>query len=122
MQKGSIRLYELPRSKIFRGKREFGAVYNRGRSFANGKMVLYVLKSDGFEGRVGCAAGKKLGGAVVRNRVKRILREAYRLCQHEISSEYAIILVGRKGIIDAKSDVAIKAFRELCARAKILMR
>ena len=122
MQKGSMRLYELPREMIFRGKREFAAVYNHGRSYANGKMVLYVLRSDGLEGRVGFAAGKKLGGAVVRNRVKRMLREAYRLFQHEIRADYAIILVGRKTLVEAKSNVVSEAFRELCTRAKILKR
>ena len=114
-------MYELSKEKIFRGKREFSAVCNRGRSFANGKLVLYVMPSDEFEGRVGFAAGKKLGGAAIRNRVKRLLREAYRLTQHELSSEYAIILVGRKALVDAKCDTVIKAFRDLCARAKILL-
>ncbi len=112
-------MYELSKSKIFRGKREFSVVYNRGRSYANSRLVLYVMRSSELEGRVGFAAGKKLGCAAVRNRIKRLLREAYRLTQHEIDSEYAIILVGRKKLLDAKCDEVIKAFRELCARAKI---
>lgn len=114
-------MYELSKSKIFRGKREFGVVYNRGRSYANSRLVLYVMRSTELEGRVGFAAGKKLGGAVVRNRIKRMLREAYRLTQHEINPEYAIIMVGRKKLIDAKCGDVIKAFRELCARAKIFI-
>ena len=112
-------MYELSKSKIFRGKREFSVVYNRGRSYANGRLVLYVMRSNELEGRVGFAAGKKLGSAAVRNRIKRLLREAYRLTQHELDPNYAIVIVGRKKLIDAKCDEVIKAFRELCARAKI---
>ena len=115
-------MYELGREKIFRGKREFGTVYNRGRSFANSRLVLYVMPSTDFKGRVGFAAGKKLGGAAVRNRIKRMMREAYRLTQHELDPSYAIIMVGRKKLINAKCDVVMRAFRELCARAKILIR
>ena len=114
-------MYELKKSVIFRGKREFGTVYNRGRSYANGQLVIYVMPSTDLEGRIGFAAGKKLGGAAVRNRIKRMLREAYRLTQHELDPNYAIIMVGRKKLIDAKCDAVISAFRDLCIRAKILI-
>lgn len=112
-------MFELGRDKIFRGKREFNKVYSQGRSFANREMVLYVLENADLRGRVGFAAGKKLGGAVVRNRVKRLLREAFRLNQYNVKPNCAIILVGRKNLIDAKADVAIKSFREICRRAGI---
>ncbi len=112
-------MFELGRSKIFRGKRDFSKVYSKGRSFANREMVLYVLEDENLSGKVGFAAGKKLGCAVIRNRVKRLLREAYRLNQHNINPNCAIILVGRKNLVEAKCDIAIKSFREICRRAKI---
>ena len=112
-------MFELGRNKILRGKREFNTVHSKGRSLANREMVIYFLEDENLRGKVGFAAGKKLGCAVIRNRVKRILREAYRLNQHNVNQNYAIILVGRKNLIDAKADVAIKSFCDICKRAKI---
>lgn len=112
-------MFELGRNKILRGKNEFNKVLSKGRSFANREIVLYVLEDENLSGKAGFAAGKKLGCAVIRNRVKRILREAYRLNQHNLKPNCAVILVGRKNLVDAKSDLAIKSFRDVCKRAKI---
>lgn len=114
-------MFELNKSEILRDKREFNAVYSNGRSFANKDLVLYVLNDERYNGKVGFAAGKKLGCAVVRNRVKRLLREAYRLNKKILRSDRAIILMGRKNLVDAKVDVAIKALRDLCKKAKLIL-
>lgn len=114
-------MFELNKSEILRDKREFNAVYSNGRSFANKDLVLYVLNDERYNGKVGFAAGKKLGCAVVRNRVKRLLREAYRLNKKNLRSDRAIILMGRKNLVDAKVDVAIKALRDLCKKAKLIL-
>ena len=112
-------MFELGRNKILRGKNEFNKVHSKGHSLANREMVLYILEDENLNGKVGFAAGKKLGCAVIRNRVKRILREAYRLNQHNIKKNCAIILVGRKNLVAAKCDVAIKSLKDICKRAKI---
>ena len=100
-------------------KNEFSKVYSSARTYADTNLVIYVVKNSSCNGKVGFAAGKKLGCAVVRNRVKRILREAYRLCKPNLRSDCAIILVGRKPLIDAKTKVATESFLGLCKRAKI---
>jgi len=112
-------MFELGRNKILRGNGEFNKVYSKGRSFANKELVIYVLEDEKLKGKAGFAAGKKLGCAVIRNRVKRILREAYRLNQHNINQNCAIILVGRKNLVEAKCEVAIKSLKDICKRAKI---
>lgn len=114
-------MYELNKSEILRDKRDFNYVYTNGRSYANKNLVVHVLKDERHNGKVGFAAGKKLGGAVVRNRVKRLLREAYRLCKENLRKDVAIILMGRKNLVDAKVDVAIKAFRDICKKAKLVI-
>lgn len=112
-------MFELNKSEILRDKRDFNAVYSKGLSYVNKDLVLYVLNDELYNGKVGFAAGKKLGGAVVRNRIKRLLRETYRLCKKNLRKDRAMILMGRKTLIDAKVDVAIKAFQDLCRKAKL---
>lgn len=112
-------MFELKKSEIVRGKKDFQKVYSHGKSYADKNIVLYVLHDEKYNGKVGFAAGKKLGCAVVRNRVKRLLREAYRLCKNKISGDCAIILVGRKNLTESKSDDAIKSLSNLLRRAGI---
>ena len=113
-------MFELPRAEILR-KQEFNKVYSHGKSFACRDIVIYILRNENLKGKVGFAAGKKLGSAVVRNRVRRLLREAYRLNKNKIRRDFAVILVGRKSLVDAKMQVAEKSFLEVCRRAKILI-
>ena len=112
-------MFELPRSEIIKSKRDFSRVYSKGKSFVCRDMVIYILHDERLSGKVGFAAGKKLGCAVIRNRVKRLLRETYRLYKKDIRQDCAMILVGRKNLTQAKLDTAIKSFRELCRRAKL---
>ena len=81
-------MYELNKNEILRDNRDFNAVYTKGRSYVNKNLVLHVLNDERYNGKVGFAAGKKLGCAVVRNRVKRLLRETYRLCKKNLRREF----------------------------------
>ena len=112
-------MFRLSKSEIFRGKHDFNAVHNRGRSFANHALILLVVRDERYNGKVGFAAGKKLGGAVIRNRVKRLMREAYRLNKNSLRRDFGMILVGRKFLTTAKFKDAQKAFLDLCRRAKL---
>ena len=74
---------------------------------ANGLMVLYAKKNRLGQNRVGITVSKKLGGAVVRNRVRRRLREVYRLHEDRFVPGYDIVVVARSRAIDAN-------FQDLC--------
>ena len=87
---------------------------------ANRHLVMYFLKSRSCERRVGFAAGKKLGGAVVRNRLKRLIREAYRLNQDKLVQGVDLIVVARKPAVGTGYATIEKAFMDLCVRAKML--
>ena len=115
-------MYKLPKSRILRRRNDFQKVHRFGKSYANRYLVLYVFTATGLEDRVGFAAGKKLGNAVARNRVKRLMRECYRLHQHDIKNDICILLVGRKPAVEVKYHVIEKAFLNLGRKAEIFWR
>jgi ribonuclease P protein component len=88
------------RSRLSRSQ-DFDRVYRSGRSVANRYLVLYYFRRFGpgdetTPSRIGFSVSKRLGSAVQRNRLKRILREAFRLNEQRISSEYDFVLIARE--------------------------
>lgn len=112
-------MQKLPRRVILKSPAEFQEVYRRGRSFASGVLVLYVMKSSG-ETKAAFAAGKKIGSAPVRSRLKRMMREAYRKHRERIIPGRRLILVARLSAVGVKTFAVESAFLELAARARIL--
>lgn len=113
-------MYNLPKGRILRRKSDFQKIHRFGKSYANRYLVMYVFTASGLEDKVGFAAGKKLGNAVTRNRVKRLMRECYRLNQFKVKEGYTLLLVGRKAATTEKYDVIEKAFLNLGRKAKVL--
>ena len=111
--------YTLPRAKMIKRRSDFQHVYQKGTSVAGRRIILYVLRDSRVAGKVGFAAGKKLGCAAVRSRTKRLLREAYRHMQHELRTDVGILLIGRAGLAAGKMQDAAVELRSLARRAKI---
>ena len=89
-------------------------------SVANGFLVLYVRPNRTEMNRVGITVSKKLGHAVVRNRVRRRLREIYRLNEDLFTPGWDIVVVARSRCIDASFQSLSKAYLALAAKAGIL--
>lgn len=89
--------------KAYRIKRneEFQAIFNAGKSFANRELVIYyVKKTNQTHFRVGLSVGKKIGNAVMRNQIKRYLREAFISLEDNINSDLDLIIIARNPTVN----------------------
>lgn len=74
---------------------EFGNVYKQGKSYANKYLVMYIADNDLEINRLGISVSKKVGNSVVRHRITRLIREAYRLHINELQEGFDIVVVAR---------------------------
>ena len=88
---------------------------------ANGYLVLYARPNCTTTNRVGITASKKLGHAVVRNRVCRRLREINRLNESRFIPGWDIVVVARARCIDAEFQMLTQAYLSLAEKAGILI-
>ena len=88
--------------------------------FANSYLVLYARKNHSATNRVGITVGKKLGHAVQRNRVRRRLREIYRLEEARFAAGWDIVVVARSRCLTADFSKLTQAYLSLAGKAGIL--
>ena len=88
---------------------------------ANSCLVLYARRNRSATNRVGVTVSKKLGGAVVRNRVRRRLREVYRLHEAEFLPGWDIVVVARTRAIHAPFPKLTQAYLEAAKAAGCLV-
>lgn len=99
---------------------EFARVRKAGISIAHPMLVLIWSANSRDDLRVGVSAGRSVGGAVQRNRSKRLLREAMRPLLSSVSRGKDVVIVARAPILQAKCPAVQSALKQLLMRAGLL--
>ncbi len=96
-----------------RRRAEFQRVYEKGYRSHGRLSTIFLLANGGLTGRLGVAATRKLGGAVVRNRAKRLIREVFR--RNKIAG-FDVVVVPKRELLDATLTALETEFRQTIER------
>lgn len=108
----------------FSGALKFNHIFQRlyhSRGYCDGFLALYARKNRTNRNRVGITVSKKLGHAVVRNRVRRRLREIYRLNEAQFLPGYDIVVVARSRAVEASFQELRDSYLSLARKAGLLL-
>lgn len=107
----------------FRLKRvsDFKRVRRLGRSYADPLVVLISCPNDQEQTRIGISAGRSVGGAVQRNRAKRLLRAAIAPLLSQLHPGHDLVLLARRPILDVKSGQVRQALLKKLEQADLLI-
>lgn len=99
----------------------FKRLYHKGKTQVTPYLAMYVLKNQSSQDKnlLGFTVGTKLGGAVSRNRVRRKLREIYRLQENNLKTGYLIVIVARNRCASANYHQLEKSFLLLCDQLEL---
>ena len=90
--------------------KDFQLIYKKGKSYVNKYLIMYVMKNDMQENRLGISVSKKVGNSVVRHRITRLIRESFRLQSGKFLNGYDIVVIARtnaKGITYSEIESAL---------------
>ena len=100
-------------SKALKLNHVFRRLYRKGNSQANRYLVIYARANGSAENRIGLTVSAKLGHAVDRNRIRRRLREIYRIHEVQFVPGYDLVVVARSAAMDAPYAKLEKAYLSL---------
>ena len=110
---GTLKRFTFAKNKRLVSNSQFKEVLARGRRVSDGLLTLYMAKNDCGHQRLGVSVGKPCGGAVVRNRIKRLLREAFRQSQDRIPADFDYLVMISRSYTKSDKSGTKEAIRQL---------
>ncbi len=99
---------------------DYQRVRRLGKSYAHPLIVLIALPNGETDTHWGMVAGKSVGGAVQRNRAKRLMRSAGDNVRNQVQKGWDLVLIARQPLVNAEFDQVQNALDELLQRARVL--
>ena len=107
-------------SESLKKSKDFQKVYNKGNSYANRLLVMYVLENHTDKNRLGISVSKKVGNSVIRHHLTRLIREGYRLQEDMFNSGLDIVVIARGTARDVSFHRISSALKHLGGLHKII--
>jgi ribonuclease P protein component len=113
--------YDLPRQMRLQERRDFHRLKLQGNRLVMGCLIAnWNLLPAGRRPQLGVVTSRQLGSAVVRSRARRLLRETFRLHQHDLREPVALVLIGRKSIVGRKLAGVERDFLRFLQQARLM--
>lgn len=107
----SDKRYGFPKEARLKQKSDFDRVFSEGTKGVSDALVIYTRGNREGRNRIGLAVGRKLGKAVRRNRIRRLIKEAFRLENPTLPQGFDLVCIPRGGGFPAKTHQLIPLFR-----------
>ena len=108
------------RPDVLRYKRDFDRLYSKGRSSGERYIVVFHISNGLGYSRKAFLASKKVGGAVVRNRARRLMKESFRKLEQSIKPGNDILLIARRTITNVKQADVEASVRKALKKSGLL--
>lgn len=113
------RVINLSKLITLKENKDFRRLYSRGKSYVAPELVIYIMKTRCPYTRIGITTSRKIGKAVMRNRSRRIIREAYCQIMDDVKPGYDFIFVARGKTPFVKSTQILRTMKKQLSEAGV---
>lgn len=103
-----------------RRREDFERVRKQGKTRSHSMLVLALLPNELAHNRYGFVVNKQLGNAIVRNRVRRQLREVMRGLHPKLHTGYDIAIIARRSLVEQPAEVMARTIYDICRQVGLM--